>query len=116
MEIFEQIRNILAEILDLEGLEITPESYLIRDLGAESIDLLELAASLNAGFGIEVNEDNIFMKDIRNSLKAEIIPFLTEQRIGEIAADLNDGPVVKVKDLVSYVSWQLKKAGHALPR
>ncbi len=116
MEIFEETRNILAEILDLEGREITPESYLIRDLGAESIDLLELAAALNARFGIEVNESDIFMKDIRNSLKAETIPFLTEQRVGEIAADLDYGPVVKVKDLISYVSWQLKKAGHALPR
>jgi acyl carrier protein len=86
MDIFAEIKKILMEILDLEGQAVTPESLLMQELGAESIDLLELAAALNARFKIEVREEDIF-------------PAQTE------------GPAVKVIDLVNYVAWQQKKAG-----
>ena len=111
-DIFDEIKNILTEILDLEGRAVTPESCLIRELGAESIDLLELAAVLSARFRIEVNEEDIYLGDNGNRLqragKADF-PFLTDERRMEIAATPG-GPVLKVKDLASYVAWQLKKA------
>ncbi|MCG6535472.1 MAG: phosphopantetheine-binding protein [Syntrophales bacterium LBB04] len=107
MDVFSEIADILMEILDLEGREITPESYLVRDLGAESIDFLELATALNERFKITVREEDIFLKGTKERLRSEEIPFLTEKRAAEIAADPACGPVVKVKDLVSYVHWQL---------
>lgn len=107
MDVFSEIKTILMDILDLEDREITPETYLVRELGAESIDLLELAAALNAKFKIPVDEDDAFLKGIKNRLKAEEVPFLTKQRAAEIVADPERGPVLKVKDLVSYVNWQL---------
>ncbi len=116
MDVFSEIRAILTEILDREATDITLESYLVRDLGAESIDLLELAAALNARFKITVDEEDLFLRGMRNRLKADEVPFLPEERLHEIAADLGGEPVVKVKDLVSYVTWQLEKATHGLPR
>jgi acyl carrier protein len=114
MDIFTEIKKILMEILDLEGQAITPESLLMQELGAESIDLLELAAALNARFKIEVREEDIFLRDI-GARSGESTPFLTKQRLREIASDHTDGPAggpaVRVKDLVSYVAWQQKKAG-----
>ena len=117
MNVFEEIKSILAEILDIDINEVTPDSYLIRELGAESIDLMELAAALNQKFRIEVNEEYIFLREIRNSLtdaaeakRADRFPFLTAQRRKEILSELDGGPVLKVKDLVSYVSWQLERA------
>ncbi|MDP2267990.1 MAG: acyl carrier protein [Deltaproteobacteria bacterium] len=109
MDIFSEIKKILMEILDLDGQAITPESLLTQELGIESIDLLELAAALNARFKIEVREEDIFLAGISDRPQ-ESYPFLTEQRLKEIAADESGGPAVKVKDLVSYVSWQQKKA------
>ena len=112
MDIFEEIKNILTEILDLEGQAVTPESCLIRELGAESIDLLELAAALSARFRIEVNEKDIYLRGNGNRLQRAgkaSFPFLTDERLMEIAATPG-GPVLKVKDLASYVAWQLKKA------
>jgi acyl carrier protein len=119
MEIFRQIKEILTELLDIEEKEITPESYLIRDLGVESIDLLELAVAINARWKIKVNDDDIFLRPLRLYLKqakenrmdpalylAGKFPFLTEERIREILTDLEQGPTLKVKDLVSYVVWQ----------
>ncbi len=124
MDIFTEIKAILREILDVEDRAITPESYLIRELGVESIDLLELASAVSARFKIEVEEADIFLQGIGlqgiglqgvglqgvgGELKAGEIPFLTVERLGEIVADIPGGPVIKVKDLVSYVAWQLGK-------
>ena len=110
MDIFTEIKKILMEILDLEGQAVTPESLLMQELGAESIDLLELAAALNARFKIGVREEDIFLQNI-GARSGESYPFLTEQRLREIASDHSGGPAVRVKDLVSYVAWQQKKAG-----
>lgn len=121
MDILEEIRKILTEILDIEGREITPETYVLRELGAESIDLLELAVAINARFLIEVNDDDIFLKTLRLHLQkakeeeiaaagylAAKYPALTAARIEEILADLNRGPVLKVKDIQNYIEWQKK--------
>lgn len=121
MEILEKIRAVLADILDVEASDIGAETYLIRDLNVESIDMLELAVSLNAAFDIKVSENDIFMRNLRLYLieaedkrqapvqyLTEKFPFLTEDRIGEILADLDSGPVLKVKDLASFVTYQTR--------
>lgn len=109
----------LSDILDIHKSEISQESYLIRDLNAESIDLLELAVVLNSEFQIDVDDDEIFLKTLRIYLddpkKApdnmdeylmEKYPYLTRERIREILSAINDGPVLKVKDLISYINWK----------
>jgi acyl carrier protein len=119
MDILTEIQKILMEMLDLEGQAVTPESLLIEELGAESIDLLELAAALNARFKIEVREEDIFLRGFeladKGARSREAYPFLTDERFREITADHKDRqpgiPAVRVKDLVSYVAWQQKKAG-----
>jgi acyl carrier protein len=112
VDIFQEIKNILAEILDIEATEVTPESSLIKELRVKSIDFLELAAALNANFNIEVNEEDVFLRDAEDRLKqAEkaAFPFLDGERQEEISGN-PAAAVPKVKDLVSYVAWQLKKA------
>ena len=105
------------EILDLKDETISRESYLMRDLGAESVDLLELATALNAVFKVEINEEAIFLKGLTRILKDSpaSFPFLRSERLNEIASDLEAGPPVKVEDLVSYVTWQLEKETHGVP-
>jgi acyl carrier protein len=120
MDTLFEIRTSLGEILDVEALEITPETYVVRELGAESIDLLELSVALNSRFKVEVNEDEVFLRTLRLFLsEAEKdgqdpldylqrkYPFLGEGRLGEILVDMDRGPVLKVKDLTAYVSWRL---------
>ena len=123
MDILEQIKEILIEILDIEGQEITPETYVIRELDAESIDLLELAVALNSRFNIEVKDDELFLRTFRFYMTEaeeqgrDIVqylvrkfPFLTEKRVEEIVSDLEGGPTLKVKDLISYVAWRYKRS------
>jgi len=119
MAIFDGIKEILADILDLDGERITPETYLIRDLGAESIDLLELAVALNRRFGIEIKDEEIFLGRLRlQAIEAhqkgvELFPYISEkypslkpERVAEIMGDLDGGPTLKVKDLASYVAFR----------
>ena len=97
MDILEEIKKILSELLDIETEEIEPQSDVIRDLGAESIDLLELAVELNSSFKIEVADDEVFLKKLRLYLTEaqetgadavtclrEKFPFLTQERIEEM--------------------------------
>lgn len=108
MDIFTEIKRILMVILDLEDQAITAESYLLQDLNAESVDLLELAAALQNTFKIEIDETLLFLPGIRGGVTPQAnIPFLTPERLKEITADLADRPVLKVKDMVSYVEWKV---------
>jgi len=122
MDVLAEITIILADILDIEGREITPETYLIRELGAESIDLLELSVAINARFQIEVNDDELFLRTLRLHLRtaeqegkdavgylAEKYPALTVARVAEILADMGGGPVLRVKDVVSYIDWYCQR-------
>ena len=120
MDTLFEILTSLGEILDIAAGEITPETYVVRDLGAESIDLLELSVALNSRFRVEVNEDEVFLRTLRvflNEAKENEqdpldylqrkYPFLGEGRVGELLVDIDGGPVLKVKDLIAYVSWRL---------
>jgi len=122
MEAFNEIKNVIIEILDVEEDQILSETYLIRELGAESIDLLELAVSLNTVFKKEIIDDDIFLRKLRIYLEeaeeinqdklaylAEKYPFLEHARIRELLEELGRGPVLKVKDLVSYINYRKRK-------
>ena len=118
----ESIKNILCEILDIEIKDIKSETYLIRDLDAESIDLLELSVNINQHFSIEVNEDDLYLRKLRlfieeadekniekNVYLKNKYPFLTDDRINEILSDIDKGPVLKVKDLIHYLDFRKLK-------
>ncbi len=120
MDILKNIKESLVDILDIDEAEIAPETYIIRDLGAESIDLLELGVMLGSIFKIEIDDDAIFLGSLRLYLEEageckndtaayleEKLPFLPSVRIHEILCDLNNGPVLKVKDLIYYIKWNL---------
>ncbi len=121
MDILKTLCEIIMDIMDVEGQTITAETYLVRELGAESIDLLELSVSINHHFHIAVKDDDIFLRNFRlfmveaerleeepTSYLQERFPFLSAERIMEILTDLETGPAIKIKDLVSYIAFQRK--------
>ena len=54
MELFERIKSVVSEQLDVKPEEIKPESLFIDDLGADSLDLIELVMALEENFAIEI--------------------------------------------------------------
>jgi acyl carrier protein len=53
-EIFEKIKNIIVEQLQVAETAVTEDSSFIDDLGADSLDLVELIMALEEEFGIEI--------------------------------------------------------------
>ncbi len=58
---FEQVREIICKQLELEESDVTMETNIKDDLGADSLDLVDLAISLEDEFEVEV-PDNILEK------------------------------------------------------
>lgn len=56
---FEQIKKITAEQLNVNENEITPATSFVDDLGADSLDLVDLMMALEEEFDIEVTEDEV---------------------------------------------------------
>lgn len=56
---FEKLKNILVEELQLDPEEITLEAELTNDLGINSIELADLVMLCEDKFGIEIEDDNI---------------------------------------------------------
>ncbi len=57
--VFEKVRKILCEQFELEEDRVTMDSNLIGDLGADSLDVIDLAMSIEDEFDIEVPDDEI---------------------------------------------------------
>ncbi len=57
--VMEKIKNILIEQLSIDESEIVPEASFIDDLGADSLDIVELIMSMEEEFGIEIPEDEV---------------------------------------------------------
>ena len=56
---FEMVRDMLAKQLNLKPEAITLESDVVKDLGADSLDVVELLISLEDDYGISIPEDDI---------------------------------------------------------
>jgi len=54
-----KIRSILAEQLGVEATEVTAEANILDDLGADSLDVVELVMSLEEAFDIEVPDEEV---------------------------------------------------------
>lgn len=56
---FENVCKMLAKQLNLPESKITPESDIVKDLGADSLDVVELLIALEDDYGISIPEDDI---------------------------------------------------------
>ena len=56
---FETLKNILVEELQLDPDDIKPESELVNDLGVNSIELADLIMLCEDKFGIEIEDEDI---------------------------------------------------------
>ena len=53
----EKVTEIIVEQLSVTADQVTPESKMIEDLGADSLDAVELVMAVEEEFGIEVPDD-----------------------------------------------------------
>ncbi|MFP6031239.1 acyl carrier protein [Helicobacter pylori] len=55
--LFETIQAVIAEQLEIDASQVTPEAKFVKDLGADSLDVVELIMALEEKFGIEIPDE-----------------------------------------------------------
>lgn len=59
MDIFEQVKKILCDQLDLDEEQVTEDSEVIDNLGADSLDIVDLVMTLEEEFDTEIPDEDI---------------------------------------------------------
>ncbi len=124
-EIFEKIQTALIDALGVDDDEVTPEATLVGDLGAESIDFLDIVFRLEKIFKISIPRGELFPEDVLTNAQYIQDGKITEAGVAELRkrmpfADLDEfakNPVVQdfgnlltVADMCRFVEGKLEKA------
>lgn len=56
--VFERVRKIVVEQLSVDEKEVTPQASFQSDLGADSLDTVELVMALEEEFGTEISDED----------------------------------------------------------
>ncbi len=56
-EILERVKKVVVEQLSVDDAEVTPEASFTADLGADSLDTVELVMAFEEEFGIEIPDE-----------------------------------------------------------
>ena len=74
MSIQDKVKKIIAEKLSVEIEELVPEASFVDDLGADSLDLVELIMSMEEEFDIEISDEEaeklVTVKDVFDYIDA----------------------------------------------
>ena len=121
-EIFEKVRSALVDALGVDEDEVTPSATMVGDLGAESIDFLDIVFRLEKAFGIKIPRGEPFPEDVLSSaefvtngkvnaaglaaLKARM-PFYDLTRFEQNPSVQNFPNMLTVEDMVRYVQSKL---------
>ena len=121
-EVFEKVKQVLIDARGLDDDEVVREARLVGDLGAESIDFLDIVFRLEKAFDIEIPRSELFPEDILTSVEyvqddrlsdegiralKERLPYadLTEFEANPVIQDF--GNLLTVDELCSYIESKI---------
>ena len=121
-EIFSKVQKALVDALGVDEDEVTPQATMVGDLGAESIDFLDIVFRLEKTFGIKIPRGELFPEDVLSSsefvsngkvnaaglaaLKARM-PFADLSKFEANPNVQNFANTLTVEDMVRYVQSKL---------
>ena len=121
-EIFSKVQSSLEDALGVDDDEVTMEATLVGDLGAESIDFLDIVFKLEKAFDIQIPRDELSAEDILTNSQYIQDGVVTADGLAELKnrmpwADLsnfeadpkvqNFGNLLTVGDLCRYVGTKV---------
>jgi len=121
-EVFEKVQAALVDALGVDDDEVTPEATLVGDLGAESIDFLDIVFRLEKSFEIEIPRAELFPEDILTNAEYVQDGKVTETGVAELKnrmpfADLTKfeanpvvqdfGTLLTVADMCRYIETKV---------
>lgn len=121
-EVFDKVRTCLVDALGVDDDEVTPEATMVGDLGAESIDFLDIVFRLEKTFNIKIPRGELFPEDILSNAEyvndgkvsaagleqlKKRMPFADLSRFEADPRVTNFGNMLTVQDLVNYVQGKL---------
>jgi len=125
-EIFEKIQAALIDALGVDDDEVTPEATLVGDLGAESIDFLDIVFRLEKSFDIKIPRGELFPEDILTNADyvqdgkmteagvAELrkrMPFAKLDKFAENPAIQDFGNLLTVADMCRFIEGKVEETG-----
>jgi acyl carrier protein len=125
-EIFENVQEVLVDALGLDDDEVTEDATLMGDLGAESIDFLDIVFRLEKAFGIKIPREELFpAENLLNNPEYVSDGKLTEKGLAELKSRMphtdfsefqEDPDVNRISDLftvasvINFIDGKLKEA------
>jgi len=121
-EVFEKVKDALVDALGVDDDEVTADATMVGDLGAESIDFLDIVFKLEKSFDIQIPRDELFPDDILTNAEFVQDGKVTEAGIKKLKermpfADLSKfesnpmvqdfGNLLTVSDLCRYVTTKV---------
>ena len=88
-QVLEQVRTVMVDALGVDDEEVKQEATLMGDLGAESIDFLDIVFRLGKAFGIKIPREELFPAEALMS-NPEFVSNgkLTEKGLAELKAKM----------------------------
>ena len=78
------VRTIISQALKVEESEVSPESSLVKDLGAESIDFLDIVFRLEKEFKIKIPKGELFPEKLLTDARFVKAGHVTPEGIEEL--------------------------------
>jgi acyl carrier protein len=122
-EIFEKVQGTLIDALGVDDDEVTDQATLQGDLGAESIDFLDIVFRLEKSFGIKIPRGDLFPEDVLSNQDYFAGGKVTEQGMTELKSRMPWADVESIREsaniqdlftvgmIVSYVETKLGSNG-----
>ena len=122
-EIYDKIKIALTDALGVDDDEVTPEATLVGDLGAESIDFLDIVFRLEKAFNIKIPRGELFPEDILTNTEyvqdgkvtadgvaqlRERMPFANLDKFASNPSVKDFGNLLTVQDMCRYVESKVE--------
>ncbi len=83
-QVFDKVRSVLMDALGVDEEEVTHEATLVGDLGAESIDFLDIVFRLEKAFSIKIDQAELFPDSVLNDPKYVTDGKVTDEGMAEL--------------------------------